>query len=246
MSHSGINEKLEKDKSDDEDDEQHGFNKKRTRKESPISIKNNEKGSSSSSSSKKRSHSSSEKKRSHNADIADKDLNWNELELNSEIGSDHATEEVQQRTTTRKRKVNISEMFKPRKIECIRPGRGQGARFNRGGGSPRHAVYTDDISKKTVRAMVESGDLAHISDKFAYYHTSKHGPQTLSILDGKADDETSSTSGAVCDNHVEIVGSETSQSTSGVVSDIHTVEVGDETSSNTSGIIDKALQEKLI
>ena len=38
MSHSGINEKLEKDKSDDEDDEQHGFNKKRTRKESPVSI----------------------------------------------------------------------------------------------------------------------------------------------------------------------------------------------------------------
>ena len=28
MSHSGINEKLEKDKSEDEDDEQNGFNKK--------------------------------------------------------------------------------------------------------------------------------------------------------------------------------------------------------------------------
>ena len=108
---------MEKDKSDDEDDEQNGLNKKkRTRRESPVSIKINEKGSSSSSS-KKRSHSSSEKKRSHNADIADKDFDWNELELNSEIGSDHATEEVQQRTTTRKRKVNISEMFKPRKID---------------------------------------------------------------------------------------------------------------------------------
>ena len=127
MAYSGINKKLDKDKSDDEDDEQNGPNKKkRTRKESPVSIKNNEKGSSSSSS-KKKSHSSSEKKRSHNVDIADKDFNWNELELNSEIGSDHATEEVQQRTTTRKRKVNISEMFKPRKIECIRPGRGKGS-----------------------------------------------------------------------------------------------------------------------
>ena len=49
MSHSGINEKLEKDKSDDEDDEQNEFNnKKRTRIESPVSTKINEKGSSSS------------------------------------------------------------------------------------------------------------------------------------------------------------------------------------------------------
>ena len=77
--------------------------------------------------------------------------------------------------------------------------------------------------------MVELIDLAQISDKFAYDHMSKHGPQTLSILDGKANVETSPARGLICDNHVEIVGSETSQSTSGVVSGIHIAEVGDET-----------------
>ena len=80
-------------------------------------------------------------------------------------------------------------MFKPQKIECIQPGRGSRTRFNIGKGSPRHAEYKIDVSKQNVHALIESGDHDHISKTVAYYHTSKHGPQTSLIQYGKADDE---------------------------------------------------------
>ena len=85
-------------------------------------------------------------------------------------------------------------MFKPRKIECVLPGKGSGTRFNIGKGSPRHAEYKNDVSKRIVHALIESGDHDHISKTVAQYCTSKNGPLTLLIQNGKAGDETASNS----------------------------------------------------
>ena len=109
-----------------------------------------------SSPSSKHTKKSSEKSRSQCANKLDEEFNWNELDKNSVIKTDHKKEEFHQGATTRKRKVKISEIFTPQKIECILPC------------SPRHAEYKIDISKQTVQALIESGDHDHISETVAY------------------------------------------------------------------------------
>ena len=100
---------------------------------------------------------SSEKSRSQCTNKVDEEFNWNELDKNSVMKTDHKKEEFHQGATTRKWKVKISEIFTPRKIECILPS------------SLRHAEYKKDISKQTVQALIESGDHDHISETVAFF-----------------------------------------------------------------------------
>ena len=117
-------------------------------------------------------------------------------------------------------------MFKPRKIECILPGRGPGTRFNIGGGSPRHAMYKNNISKRNALALIESGEHDHISHEFVYYHTNQHGPQTSLIQYGKADDETASNSSIdVSNNHEDKVGNAFTRNSNLAVNRIYEEEI---------------------